>query len=96
MPGDTNATFDMFVYDRLTASTRRVNVAATGQATVGPEYIYGLAISDDGAFVVFTNKDTNPVPGDIGGFLDVCRPDDRPPFGTCAVAPAAGAVQQNV
>jgi len=98
VPGDTNATFDMFVYDRLTASTRRVNVAGDGsEATVGPEYIYGLAISDDGAFVAFTNKDTNLVPGDIGGFLDVyvASTTARLP-GTCAVALAAGAVQQNV
>jgi hypothetical protein len=71
---DTNGLYDVFVYDRVAASTTRVNVSSTGaQATdAGPYDWSGQAlISADGRFVAFTSYADNLVPGDTNFQPDV-------------------------
>jgi Tol biopolymer transport system component len=62
VPGDTNATYDVFVRDRKLQVTRRVSVGPGGQqandASVAP------AISAHGRFVTFFSSASNLVPGD--------------------------------
>jgi Tol biopolymer transport system component len=70
VPGDTNGLMDIFVHDRLTGQTARVNVSAGGaQATGGDSSTPALAA--DGRFVAFPSLATNLVPDDTGGFADV-------------------------
>src|SRR5262249_7394427 len=72
VPGDTNGVFDVFVHDRLTGTTERVNVASDGtqanaawsQSSGG---FPGPALSADGRFVAFESEATNLVAGDANG-----------------------------
>jgi Tol biopolymer transport system component len=69
VPGDTNNFLDVFVRDRVSATTERVSVATNGAqgdntSTLPP------AISGDGRFVAFLSYATNLVPFDTNGFPD--------------------------
>ena len=69
VPGDTNDQADLFVRDRATGVTTRINVDAQGvQADGGVEYFYfypnGRTISSDGRFVTFASWASNLVPDD--------------------------------
>ncbi|MDX3798899.1 hypothetical protein [Streptomyces sp. AK04-3B] len=55
--GDTNASWDVFVRDRVTATTTRVSVAGDGSQSDGTSY--GASISADGHHVAFTTSATN-------------------------------------
>ncbi|MEW2048956.1 hypothetical protein [Streptomyces sp. NPDC005476] len=55
--GDTNSTWDVFVRDRVTATTTRVSVADDGSQSDG--YSYSPSISADGHHVAFTTSATN-------------------------------------
>jgi Tol biopolymer transport system component len=67
--GDTNGQGDIFVRDRLLASTTRVSLGPAGvQADDDCSY---PTLSDDGAFVVFQTKATNLVTGDTNNQTDV-------------------------
>ncbi|MCX5264812.1 hypothetical protein [Streptomyces sp. NBC_00199] len=55
--GDTNASWDVFVRDRVTATTTRVSVAGDGSQSDG--YSYSPSISADGHHVAFTTSATN-------------------------------------
>jgi Tol biopolymer transport system component len=67
--GDTNALTDIFVYDRTTQQTKRINVANDGsQANLGSRLPY---ISDDGMRVSFLSSANNLVPGDTNKFNDI-------------------------
>jgi len=68
--GDTNGYFDFFVYDRISGSTERVNVASGGAQSNGQSY-YAPSISADGRYVVFQSEASNLVPGDTNGDCDV-------------------------
>lgn len=68
VPGDTNGQFDIFVYDRVTRRTDRVNVSSTGAQT--DEWSRTAAISADGRYVAFTSY-APLVPGDTNGATDV-------------------------
>jgi Tol biopolymer transport system component len=69
VPGDTNGKNDVFVRDRQSGKTERVNVSASGaQANNSSTY---PAISADGRFVAFESRATNLVPGDTNGRFDV-------------------------
>ena len=70
VPGDTNGTFDIFVHDRDTGTTERVNVASDG--TQGNDHSFSPAISADGRFVAFRSCASNLVLGDTNG---VCFPE---------------------
>jgi Tol biopolymer transport system component len=69
VPGDTNLVWDIFVRDRLLATTERVSVDSAGvEANDRSRY---PAISGDGRFVTFYSFATNLVPGDTNGHEDV-------------------------
>jgi Tol biopolymer transport system component len=67
--GDTNGTWDVFVYDRQAGSTERVSVAAGG--TEGNGQSDSPSISGDGRFVAFVSGASNLVAGDTNGADDV-------------------------
>jgi large repetitive protein len=67
--GDTNNTYDIFVFDRQLGTTERVNLASGGvqanQASYAPK------ISADGRYVAFISAATNLVAGDTNGKNDI-------------------------
>lgn len=63
--GDSNDAADVFVYDRLTATSQRVSVGSDGSEAAGAS---GFAtLSRDGRFVGFTSNATNLVTPDSNG-----------------------------
>jgi len=70
VPGDTNGQTDVFVRDRQTGETTRVDVSSDGkQARILPSH--GTSISADGRYAVFTSEAANLVPGDTNDATDV-------------------------
>jgi hypothetical protein len=67
--GDTNGSVDVFVRNRSTGRTRRVNVSTTGVQAQGPAF--RGTISADGRFVTFHSAAPNMVDGDTNGDSDV-------------------------
>ena len=67
--GDTNATADIFVYDRWTGAVERVSVASDG--TQGDASSLHPSLSTDGRYVAFESSATNLVAGDTNGISDV-------------------------
>ncbi len=67
--GDTNASTDVFLRDRITKLTRRVSVGAGGVQANGPSY--NPVISADGRFVAFASDANNLVSGDSNNAIDV-------------------------
>lgn len=68
VPGDTNATADIFVHDLASGQTTRVSVASNG--TQGNSWSAVGAISGDGRYVGFVSDASNLVPGDTNGAMD--------------------------
>jgi Tol biopolymer transport system component len=65
---DTNASWDVFVHDRLLGTTSFVSVDSSGaQANA---FSNGVSISDDGSKMVFASLATNLVPGDTNASAD--------------------------
>jgi Tol biopolymer transport system component len=73
---DTNGENDIFVRDRATGTTVRVNVDSSGAEANGIST--ELAISDDGRFVAFSSVATNLVANDANGQMDVFVHDRDP------------------
>jgi Tol biopolymer transport system component len=69
VPGDTNGWRDVFVHDRQTGRTVRVNRGANGSQAKQPSA--DAAISRDGRLVAFWSYAPNLVPGDGNRFTDV-------------------------
>ncbi len=67
--GDTNGQNDIFVHDRVTGVTKRVNVAEDGTQANG--YSERPAISADGRYVAYQSTATNLMAGDTNGNMDV-------------------------
>ncbi len=67
--GDTNASPDIFVHDRVTGTTERLSVASDGSQ--GNFSSDDSAISADGRFVAFQSFARNLVPSDTNGWPDV-------------------------
>jgi Tol biopolymer transport system component len=67
--GDTNGTFDIFVYDRQTKTTERVSVDSAGVQGNGSSEAH--SISADGRYVAFSSDASNLVTGDTNGTTDV-------------------------
>ena len=67
--GDTNASDDVFVHDRLTGSIERVSVDDLGAEA--DDKSNGVTISADGRYAAFTSAATNLVPGDTNAKDDV-------------------------
>ncbi|MBE2267480.1 MAG: hypothetical protein IAE80_04565 [Anaerolinea sp.] len=66
--GDTNGWQDVFVRDRQTATTYRVNLAADG--TPANFRSHNSELSENGRFVVFASDANNLVPGDDNNLRD--------------------------
>ncbi len=67
--GDTNNQRDVFVRDRVAATTQRVSVATNG--TQGNSWSFAPSVSADGRYVAFTSGASNLVAGDTNGADDV-------------------------
>jgi Tol biopolymer transport system component len=67
--GDTNHLPDIFVHDRLSHTTERVNISKDGRQANGETF--EPSISGDGRFVAFYSLATNLVSGDTNGSPDV-------------------------
>jgi Tol biopolymer transport system component len=68
VPGDTNGKADVFVRDRLNATTERVSVSSAGAQ--GNDHASQPGISADARFVSFASVATDLVPGDTNGETD--------------------------
>ena len=92
--GDTNGLVDVFVYDRFTRTTSRVNVATNGAQAVGGASggSSGIAVSGNGQFVAFSSTATNLVAGDTNGIADVFV-HDRATGATSRVSVASDGAQ---
>ncbi|MBI3846342.1 MAG: PD40 domain-containing protein [Planctomycetes bacterium] len=74
VPGDANATDDIFVHDRATGATVRVSVdSAGGEGNGGTYYSSSVnpSISADGRFVAFQSSASNLVPDDTNDVRDI-------------------------
>jgi Tol biopolymer transport system component len=93
--GDTNGTPDVFVHDRTTGTTERVDLTGAGAQTSG---IAGsgdaFAISGDGRFVAFSTAASDVVAGDTNAVRDIFV-RDRQLATTERVSVGAGAAQAN-
>jgi hypothetical protein len=71
--GDTNASWDVFVRDRLEGTPERVSVSTAGVQGNGDSSSNGsgVSISADGRFVAFQSAASNLVAGDWNGSGDV-------------------------
>jgi Tol biopolymer transport system component len=91
VPGDTNGSRDIFVYDRQTGAVERANLTSTGgQANL---YTFFPSISAEGRYIAFDSNANNLVPGDSNGQRDVFLRDRM--LGTTSrlsVDPAGGQV----
>ena len=67
--GDTNGHRDIFVRDRLNATTERVSVTSNGAQADSDSG--APSISADGRYVAFWSDATNLVPGDTNGCRDI-------------------------
>jgi Tol biopolymer transport system component len=67
--GDTNGSFDAFVFDRQTNTTTRVSVASDGTEATGQSF--NPVISANGRFVSFDSWASDLVAGDTNGAPDV-------------------------
>jgi cysteine-rich repeat protein len=67
--GDTNGSLDVFVRDRIAATTVRVSEAADGTEANG--HSGNPWISGDGRYVLFASFASNLVPGDTNGVADL-------------------------
>ena len=68
---DTNGQDDIFVHDRSTGITERVNVDSAGNQSNGYSGFLGIAINADGRYVAFDSNATNLVPDDTNGIGDI-------------------------
>lgn len=68
--GDTNGEADVFVHDRQTGATTRVNVATSGTQAIGGGSDFPT-ISPDGRRIAFESSATNLVPDDTNGVTDI-------------------------
>ncbi|MEG4528987.1 calcium-binding protein [Microcoleus sp. D2_18a_D3] len=69
VPGDTNASGDVFVRDTLANTTTRVSVDSVGNQ--GNNISTAPSISANGRFVAFSSEATNLVPGDTNNTNDI-------------------------
>lgn len=93
VPGDTNASRDVFVHDRLTRATERVSVSDQGAQAGG--HSFPSAFTSDARSVAFDSYATNLVPGDTNGASDNFVRDRGPGngIGDLQVAAGPGSVQ---
>ena len=93
VPGDTNACDDIFVHDRQTGVTDRVNVDSLGSQSNAPAL--SPSISADGRYVAFHSGASNLVPGDTNGYYSDIFVYDRQTWVTERVSVDSFGVQGN-
>ncbi len=93
---DTNGVSDIFIHDRETKTTTRVNVANDGTQANGPSPATDdvPVISADGRYIVFSSTATNLVSDDTNGMSDIFI-HDRETRTTTRVSIADGGSQSN-
>jgi Tol biopolymer transport system component len=70
--GDANLATDLFVYDRISGTTKRVNISSNGEeANSGMDKYDGVSMSYDGQYIAFVSGASNLVEGDNNGVADV-------------------------
>ncbi len=69
VPGDSLGYQDVFLHDRATGTTERVNVSSAGAEA--NQHAFDAAISADGSCVVFASSATNLVVADTNGVSDI-------------------------
>lgn len=69
VPDDTNGVSDIFIYNRATGLTTRINIAADGSQ--GNGFSVTPAMSADGRCVAFATRATNLWPGDTNNARDI-------------------------
>ena len=67
--GDINGVSDIFVYDRINQTTKRINLASDGTQANGSSQ--GSSLSGDGRYVVYESDASNLVSGDTNGVKDI-------------------------
>ncbi|RDI62388.1 PD40 domain-containing protein [Microvirga subterranea] len=79
--GDTNDTADVFVFDRVTHTTKRVSVASDGAQANDysgvSDFAEAPALSANGRFIAFESKASNLVAGDTNGGHDIFVHDQQ-------------------
>ncbi len=69
VPGDTNSTGDIFVFDHQQGTIERVSVDSLGNQANGDNIL--PTISRDGRYVAFSSDASNLVPGDTNNAVDI-------------------------
>lgn len=69
VPGDTNGTWDIFVYDRQTGQMERVSVSSNGEQSNSDSG--SSTLSADGRYVSFSSNASNLVSGDTNNAEDI-------------------------
>jgi Tol biopolymer transport system component len=91
VPGDSNQGYDVFVYDRITATLVRADLtSAGGEVSQGATE---SQVSADGTCVVFTSNAPGLAPPDTNGTFDVFARDFAPEQFSSLCLPGQGAVQ---
>ncbi len=93
VPGDTNDTVDVFVYDRQTNQTTRISVASDGVQS--NDLSATPSISADGRYVAFTSRADNLVPDDTNNAEDVFV-HDRQTSRTTRVSVTSSGIEGNL
>ena len=91
--GDTNGNWDVFLHDRMAATTTRVSVASGGAQGEGDPVAWSQSpLSADGLVVTFTSEAADLVAGDTNWVSDVFV-HDRTTWVTTRVSVAVGGAQ---
>ena len=90
VPGDTNATTDVFVHDLVGVSTQLASLTTGG--VQGNAFSFGAAVSGDGRIVAFASEATNLVAGDTNAVRDAFVRDRAPNAFTSFCDPGSGGV----
>lgn len=69
VPNDGNGFQDIFVFDRVTGTTKRVNISSNGVEANGESD--NALISNNGEYVVFTSAANNLTDGDTNQYKDI-------------------------
>jgi Tol biopolymer transport system component len=92
VPHDVGSFYDVFVYDRPSASLEQVSLTTSNSAPNGPSH--NPALSSDGRYVAFESEATDIVSGDTNAARDIFR-RDRQTLTNKRVSVANGGSQAN-
>lgn len=97
-PNDSNGAEDVFVHDRTTRSTVRVNLATNSVPTAGDVPYVGKAVVTNDASAWFASAAPDVVPGDTNGVSDIFSygVDQSDPLGIDAEIFPTGSLQETV